>query len=60
MPERTETEIERMIEELQACAPTSFTAWERQFIADVQEANDGGFLSRKQLVKLEEIFELTK
>lgn len=56
MPDRTEDDIERMITALQARNPACFTAWELQFVADVQEANDGGFLSRKQIAKLEELY----
>lgn len=56
MPERTEAEIERMIATMQARPMDGFTPWERQFIADAQEANDGGFLSSRQLEKLEELY----
>jgi len=52
MPNLTEVDIERMIAALQARPMDGFTAWERQFIADAQEANDGGFLSERQVAKV--------
>lgn len=52
--ELTELDIERMICELQA-ATHVWTPWELQFIEDIKEANDGGFLSARQVAKLEEL-----
>ena len=56
MPNLTEVDIERMIAALQARPMEGFTAWERQFIADAQEANDGGFLSERQVAKVVELY----
>lgn len=56
----TEEEIETMIEacvEAAESTPEVFTAWEISFLEDIQEKNELGHLSDKEIAKLEEIHE---
>lgn len=54
--EEIETMLSECIEALEE-RPDDFTGWERTFLEDLEEKNELGHLSEKEIAKLEEIYE---